>query len=75
MKQADFAFEPDERHRRCLGPQQCDRMRIKRDRESGHSGRVGPGTCPGEQSLVPAMDPVEVADGYNRPPGCFGYVA
>ena len=44
------------------GRKQSDRMRIKRDRQRRNPGRVGLGPEPGEQSLMAAVNSVEVAD-------------
>ena len=74
-KQADLALRPDQRNRRCLGPQQSDRVRIERDGQGGHAGRVGPGAEPAEKPLMAAMNSVEVADRDDGPAGDFGDVA
>jgi hypothetical protein len=74
-EQGNLALEPHQGHRGRFGPQQGNRVRIKRDGQSRHTSEISLLTKPAEQPLVAAVNSVEVADGDNRPSSYRGKIA
>ena len=64
-QQLDLALGPDERDRGLLRAEQGRGVRVEGDRDRRHAGRFGPGTEAGEEGLMPAVDPIEVADSHK----------
>ena len=73
-QQGDLALGPDQRDRGLVGPEECHRVGIERDRQGRDPGGIGPLAKPADQALMAPMNAVEVADRHIRTTGPRGEV-